>query len=83
MQWLNENAVKFSFASQKVKTELMDYIRESYSDCYKQTILVEQFQATTQKYQQEMNDIIDRNAQTAVELAKKTRHQRKSLAEEE
>lgn len=78
MQWFSENAIKSSFAPQKIKVELMNYIRESYSDCYKQTLLVEQFQATTQKWQQEMSDIIDQNAQTAIEFAKKM-HEEKLL----
>jgi hypothetical protein len=74
MQWLNESAVKSSFASQKLKTELMNYLRESYSNCYKQTILLKQFQESTIKWQQEMNEIIDKNAQVAVEFAKKVRN---------
>ena len=76
MQWLNENAVKSSFAPQKLKTELVNYLRERYSDCYKQIILLKQFQESTVKWQQEMNEIIDKNAQTAVEFAKKMRNDR-------
>lgn len=78
MQWLNENALKGSFASQKLKTELINYIRESYTNCYKQTIFLKQFQETTNKWQQEMNDIIDKNAQIAIELTKKM-HEEKLL----
>jgi hypothetical protein len=84
MQWLNENTVKSSFASQKLKTELMNYLRENYNDCYKQTILLKQFQETTIKWQQEMNEIIDKNAQIAVEFAKKMRKDKiNKLPEEE
>ncbi|CAF3914866.1 unnamed protein product, partial [Rotaria sp. Silwood1] len=42
MQWLNENALKSSFASQKLKTELINYIRENYTNCYQQTIFRQQ-----------------------------------------
>jgi hypothetical protein len=76
MQWLNENSLKSSFASQKLKTELINYIREHYTNCYKQTILLQQFQETTNKWQQEMNEIIDRNAQIAVEFAQKMRKEK-------
>lgn len=76
MQWLNENALKASFASQKLKTELINYIHENYTNCYKQTILLKQFQETTNKWQQEMNDIIDKNAQIAIEFAKKMRKEK-------
>jgi hypothetical protein len=76
MQWLNENALKASFASQKLKTELINYINENYTNCYKQTILLKQFQETTNKWQQEMNDIIDKNAQIAIEFAKKMRKEK-------
>ena len=76
MQWLNENAIKSSFASQKLKTELITFIRESYEDCSKQNILFEQFQAGQQKWQQEMNEIVDRNTQTALEFAKKIRQEK-------
>lgn len=78
MQWLNESALKSSFASQKLKRELMNYIRENYSNCYKQTILLEQLQATTHIWQQEMNEIIDSNAQIAADFAKKM-HREKVL----
>jgi hypothetical protein len=74
MQWLNENTVKSSFASQKLKTELMNYLHENYSNCYKQIILLKQFQETTIKWQQEMNEIIDKNAEIAIEFAKKMRN---------
>ncbi len=84
MQWLNENTVKSSFASQKLKTELMNYLRENYNGCYKQTILLKQFQETTIKWQQEMNEIIDKNAQIAVQFAKKMRKDKiNKLPEEE
>jgi hypothetical protein len=90
MQWLNENTVKSSFASQKLKTELMNYLHENYSNCYKQTILLKQFQETTIKWQQEMNEIIDKNAEIAIEFAKKMRNdkilqqeRRNQLSEEE
>jgi hypothetical protein len=76
MQLLNENALKSSFSSQQLKTKLIKYIQESYRNCYKQTILLKQFQETTNKWQQEMNEIIDKNAQIAVEFAKKM-HQEK------
>jgi hypothetical protein len=76
MQWLNENTMKSSFASQKLKTELINYMRENYTNCYKQTILLKQFQETTNKWQQEMNEIIDKNAQIAVEFAKKIRKEK-------
>jgi len=76
MQWLNENTMKSSFASQKLKTELINYIRENYTNCYKQTILLKQFQETTNKWQQEMNEIIDKNAQIAIEFAKKMRKEK-------
>ncbi|CAF1569355.1 unnamed protein product [Rotaria magnacalcarata] len=71
MQWLNENALKSSFASQQLKTKLINYMRKNYTNCYKQTILLQQFRQTTDKWQQEMNDTIDRNAQIAIDLAMK------------
>lgn len=76
MQWLNENAIKCSFASQKLKKELITFIRESYEDCSKQNILFEQFQAAQQKWQKEMNEIVDRNTQTALEFARKMREEK-------
>jgi len=76
MQWLNENTLKSSFASQKLKTELINYIRDNYKNCYKQIILLKQFQQTTNKWQQEMNEIIDKNAQIAIEFTKKMRQEK-------
>jgi len=78
MQLLNENAIKISFANQQLKTELINLIRENYRNCYKQMILIQQFQQTTKKWQEEMCEIIDRNAQIAVEFAKKM-HKEKLL----
>ncbi|CAF1137677.1 unnamed protein product [Rotaria sordida] len=78
MQWLNENAVKSSFASQKLKTELINYIRENYTNCYQQTNFLQQFQEITNKWQQDMNNIIDKNAQIALEFATKM-HQEKII----
>jgi hypothetical protein len=76
MQWLNENALKLSFASQKLKTDLINYVRENYTNCYKQTLLLKQFQETTTKWQQEMNEIIDKNAQIAAEFSIKMRKEK-------
>ena len=76
MQWLNENALKSSFAPQKLKTELMIYLRENYTNCYKQTVLLQQFQEATNKWQEEMNEIIDKNAQLAIEFAQKIRKEK-------
>ncbi|CAF3339588.1 unnamed protein product [Rotaria sp. Silwood1] len=76
MQWLNENALKSSFASQKLKTELINYIRENYTNCYQQTIFRQQFQEITNKWQQDMNNIIDKNAQIALEFAMKMRQEK-------
>ncbi|CAF5031229.1 unnamed protein product [Rotaria sp. Silwood1] len=76
MQWLNENALKSSFASQKLKTELINYIRENYTNCYQQTIFRQQFQEITNKWQQDMNNIIDKNAQIALKFAMKMRQEK-------
>ena len=46
MQWLNENSLKSSFASQILKTELIKYLRENYTNYYQQAILLKQLQQT-------------------------------------
>ncbi|CAF3594717.1 unnamed protein product [Rotaria socialis] len=76
IKWLNENALKSSFASQQLKTELINYVRKNYTNCYEQTILLQQFRQTTDKWQQEMNDTIDRNARIAIDLAIKIHKQK-------
>lgn len=73
---MNENAIKSSFASQKLKTQLITFLRESYEDFSKQTILFEQYQIAQEKWQQEMNEMVDRNAQTALEFSKKMREKK-------
>ena len=73
MQWWNENALRNSFVSQKLKTTLMNYLRENYTKCQQQTRLLRQFQESTERWEQEMGQIIDTNVRTAMDLAMKTR----------
>ena len=77
MQWWNENALKSSFASQKLKSNLIDYLREHFAHCHEQSLLLEQFQEATQKWQQEIGDMIDTNAQIAQGLALKVRQEKR------
>ena len=77
MQWLNENALKSSFASQKLKSNLIGYLREHFTHCHEQSLLLQQFQEATKKWQQEISDTIDTNAQIARELAAKMRQEKR------
>ena len=91
MQWLNENALRASFASHELKAELMHYIRESYAHDEKRIIFVKQWQELSSQWQADTMETIDRNAQLArnhwkdralKRMQRQRNNRRASLAEE-